>query len=121
MPAAVEIANATTPSPRMNSVFEFKKRSAVIVRPTEEPKNIVTMFMSSFWAHLLSLSQTPDSLMKLPNMSIPIKAEQSGTSIITKIVTNTQNMSFSSLLTFRKLVILILRSASVVKALIIGG
>ena len=77
--------------------------------------------MSSFCAALLRRSQTPHSRRKLPSISIPTSAETSGTSRMQKIATTSAKISFSSLETFLRLFILILRSFSVVKRRMMGG
>ena len=68
-----------------------------------------------------SLSTTPHSLHKLPNVKAPIRGQASGRNIIQSPNTTSGKTIFSRFETSRSCFISILRSASVVKSFIIGG
>ena len=91
------------------------------VAPTDTPRNMVTIFISSFCAVLESLSVTPHSLSRLPNISMPISGAAEGTSRDTNIVTTMGNIIFSVLETGLSCSMDIWRSFFVVSAFIIGG
>ena len=95
--------------------------SADIVRPTEVPRKIVTMFMSSLEEVFTRRSTTPASLKMLPSMSMMIRAEASGTTRMQTIITITANTMRSALETGRRAFMRILRSLSLVIRRMIGG
>ncbi len=68
-----------------------------------------------------NFSVTPDTLIKLPNINIPIRAVVDGNIKITSKVTMIGNNIFSSCDTGRNCCILIIRSSFDVRARIIGG
>ena len=47
-PPALPILKARTPITKMANVCKFKNAAAVVVAPTEIPKNIVQIFINSF-------------------------------------------------------------------------
>ena len=59
------------------------------------PKKIVTVYINAFDAVSASFSVTPLTLIKLPNISIPISGAVAGRISITKIVTIMGNNTFS--------------------------
>ena len=120
-PPQVEMQNATSPRAIINKVWGFKKFSAFAVAPTETPRNMVTIFISSFCAVLEILSVTPHTLRRLPNIRNPIRGAASGTIIATTTVTIMGNSRSSVLDTGRSAVITISRSFFVVSILIKGG
>ena len=92
----------------------------VAFAPTITPRKIVTVFISPFCAVLESLVVTPDSLKRLPSISIPSSGIASGSKSPTTRETASGNTIFSSLETVRSCFILIFLSLSVVKSFIIG-
>ena len=70
---------------------------------------------------MLRRSTTPHSRIRLPSIRQPIKEAAEGTRKDTKMVTMMGNSTFSVLETGRSCFILILRSASVVRAFMMGG
>ena len=72
-PPAVSKIKATSPMARIIRVLTFKKASADMVPPIVIPSKIVTRFESSFCAEIESLSRTPQTLIKLPNIKAPIR------------------------------------------------
>ncbi len=79
------------------------------------------IFMRAFCAVSISLAATPDSLSRLPNISIPTSGAADGTSSETMIVTAIGKMIFSVLETVRSCSILTARSFFEVSAFMIGG
>ena len=120
-PPAVPNPNAITPITNILSVSGVRNVSAVAVAPTDMPKRIVTIFISSFCTVLLSLSTTPLSRNRLPSISEPTSGAALGTSSATKSVTTIGNTIFSTFFTLRSGFITIMRSFFVVRARIIGG
>ena len=98
-PAAVEKPKATTPMAIIMRVWGLRKMSADMVRPTEVPRKMVTMFISSLEEVFTKRSTTPASLKMLPSMSMMIRAEASGTTRMQTIITITANTMRSALLT----------------------
>ena len=113
--------NATTPSTKIPKVCAVKNWLACNLEPTDSPSKMVTMLQNSFCRVLDKRSATPDSLIRLPNVSAPIKGAASGS----RNAHSSSNVSgkriFSRLVTGRSCCILILRSASVVSSFIMGG
>ena len=120
-PPAVPKPKATTPIPMIARVLGLRKVAAVAVAPTEMPRKIVTMFISSFCMVLLRRSSTPHSLARLPSIRQAIRGAAEGTSSATNTVTTTGKKIFSFLLTWRRGFMTICRSFSVVRAFMIGG
>ena len=83
----------------MISVLGDRKVLAVAVQPTEMPRKMVTMFISSFWAVLLSRSTTPVSLNSTPSIRQATSGAAEGTSRETKMVMTRGKMIFSVRLT----------------------
>ena len=79
------------------------------------------MYISAFDAVSCNCFTTPDSLNKLPNISIPTNGAVVGKIITTTIVTIIGNKIFSSCETGLSCSILIFLSFSVVNNFIIGG
>ena len=107
--------------PMMARVRTLRKVAAVAVAPTEMPRKMVTMFISSFCMALLRRSSTPHSLARLPSIRQAMSGAAEGTNSATKTVTTTGKKIFSFLLTSRRGFITICRSFSVVSAFMIGG
>ena len=105
----------------MPNVCQLRKVAAVAVAPTDTPRKMVTMFISSFWTVLLRRSTTPHSRIRLPSIRQPTREAAEGTRKDTKMVTMMGNKIFSVLETGRSCFILILRSLSVVSAFMMGG
>ena len=87
MPAMVSSANAKRPRPRMNRVVLCRKVSACMRLPTVRPRKIVDRLASSFDAVLASWATTPDSLRRLPNISVATRGAEGGTRKPTMMVT----------------------------------
>ena len=102
-------------------VFDCRKPSAPIVKPTDVPRKIVVMLMISFCADLVMRSTTPDSRMILPSINIATRADAGGTTRMTATMTTRAKTIRSSLPTGRSVCMRILRSASVVSHFMIGG
>ena len=113
--------NAIRPSTMILMVSRVRKVLPFAVAPTVTPRNIVMIFISSFCAALAILSTTPDSLKRLPSISIPTSGAASGRKIEIKMTTITGKMIFSSLETGRSCSITTERSFLVVSAFIMGG
>ena len=120
-PAAVPNAKAISPSATIFKVSTFKKASALVVAPTEVPSRITTIYISALDAVSISCLTTPDSLNRLPNISIPTRGAVVGRIMQTTMVTTIGKRIFSSLDTGRSWPILIFLSFSVVSNFIIGG
>ena len=120
-PPAVPRAKAMTPSSMIARVLVARKVAPVAVAPTDTPRKMVTMFISSFWTVLLRRSVTPHSLKRLPSIRQAISGPAEGTSRATKMVTTMGKMIFSVLLTWRRGFMTIWRSLSVVSSFIMGG
>ena len=89
--------NAMSPQAIMRRVFISRKFSALAVAPTVRPRNMVTIFISSFCAVFESLSVTPHTLRRLPNIRHPTNGTASGTIIPTTNVTTMGKSIFSVL------------------------
>ncbi len=120
-PAAVPNANAIKPRATIFKVSQFRNASALVVAPTEVPSRITTMYISALDAVSVSCLTTPDSLNRLPSISIPTKGAVVGRIKQTTIVTTIGKRIFSNLETGRSCAILIFLSFSVVNSFIIGG
>ncbi|SCJ53256.1 Uncharacterised protein [uncultured Blautia sp.] len=120
-PPAVPKLKATMPMAMMARVRGLRKVFPVAVAPTETPRKMVTMLMSSFCTVLLSRSVTPHSRNRLPSIKQAISGAAEGTSRATNTVTTMGNTIFSFLETSRRGFITILRSSSVVSSFIMGG
>ena len=120
-PPAVPKPKATTPIARICRVCTLRKVVAVAVAPTETPRKITTMFISSLAEVLVSRSTTPDSLNRLPSIRQAIRGAAEGTSRATNTVTTTGKTIFSRLLTSRRGRMTICRSVLVVRARMMGG
>jgi hypothetical protein len=79
-PKAVAVANAITPKTKTKTVCGRKKLSAVIEPPMEIPKSMTKMSINASEAVLESLSVTPHSRKRFPNMKHPIRGADIGTS-----------------------------------------
>ena len=79
------------------------------------------MYIKALEAVSASCPTTPDSLNRLPSISMPTRGAVVGRIIHTTMVTIIGNRIFSSLETGRSCSILILRSFSVVSSFMIGG
>ena len=79
------------------------------------------MYIMALDAVSVSCLTTPDSLNRLPNISIPTRGAVVGRIRLTTIVTTMGNKIFSSLEIGRSCAIFILRSFSVVRSFIMGG
>ena len=102
-------------------VSQFKNASALVVAPTDVPSKITTMYINALEAVSESCLTTPDSLNRLPSISIPTNGAVVGRIVHTTIVTIIGNKILSNFDTGRSCSILILRSFSVVRSFIIGG
>ncbi len=120
-PAAVPTQKATSPNTTILRVEALKNASALVEAPTEVPSRITTIYISALEAVSASCFTTPDSLKRLPSISIPTRGAVVGNIRQTTIVTIIGKSIFSNLDTGRNCSILILRSSSVVKSFIIGG
>ncbi len=120
-PPTVLKLNAKRPRPMIISVSSLRKVSAFAVAPTVTPRNIVTILINAFWAVSLSLSTTPDSLKRLPSMSIPIRGATEGRSSTHRMVTTMGKRIFSNLETSLSCSILVSLSFLVVRSLMRGG
>ena len=120
-PPMVEMMKAAKPQKMIRMVSSRRKLAAEAVAPTEIPRKMVTMFMSSFWAVLERRSVTPQTLSRLPNMRQPTSPRASGTIRPTTKVTTMGKSTFSSWETGRRAVILMVRSFLVVSIFMKGG
>jgi len=120
-PAAVPTEKAIAPSARMPSVSRLRNDVADSLEPTASPRKIVTALMMSFWAERLSLSTTPHSRSRLPNVSMPISGTAVGRKIAVIASTVSGNRMRSSLPTGRSCCITTPRSFCVVSRRMIGG
>ena len=93
----------------------------IAVAPTEIPRNIVTIFISSFCAVFEILSVTPETVSRLPAIRKPISGAASGRISETTRVTTIGNATSSSFDTGRSDSILMARSFFVVRSLMNGG
>jgi len=120
-PPTVLNMNAARPRKTMPSVCPVKKVSALAVAPTVTPKKTVTMLISAFCTVEERRSTTPDSLKRLPSISMPISGATDGSNSTQKTVTMIGKQIFSSLETSRIWSITTSRSFFVVSARISGG
>ena len=120
-PAAVPNAKAIRPNATIFKVSQFRNASALVVAPTEVPRRITTIYIMALEAVSVSWRTTPDSLNRLPSISIPTKGAVVGRIRHTTIVMMMGNRIFSSLETGRSCPILIFLSFSVVKSFMMGG
>ncbi len=121
-PPAVSRTKATRPIAIIIMVLTFTNFSPVIVAAIEKPSRMVTIFASSFWAACESLSVTPLSLRRLPNITKPSSDTEAGAIIPPSIVTAIGKIILALFVTV--LVgagILIRRSFSDVMASMTGG
>ena len=97
IPPEIDKANAKKPPITIPIVVQFKNASVVIVAPTDNPKKIVAAFMILFEAASNKREVSlPISLIKLPNINIPIKGTALGTNRATTVVTTIGNTIFST-------------------------
>ena len=120
-PPALPQPKAKMPIAMILMVCQVRKVLAVAVAPTQTPRKMVTMFISSFWAVLSRRSVTPHSCIRLPSIRQPTRGAAEGTSRATKMVTTKGKMIFSVLETLRSGRMTILRSSSLVSARMMGG
>ncbi|SAQ55449.1 Uncharacterised protein [Klebsiella oxytoca] len=120
-PAAVPTQNAVTPSTSIPSVCGCRNLSATSFAPTDNPRNIVTIFISPFCTVSLRRSTTPLSRIRLPKQNIPSSGAASGSSSATSSNSTAGKRIFSRLLTVRSCTMRIFLSFSLVSAFIIGG
>ena len=93
-----------------------------MVAPTAKPNIMITTFIKAFSETSANLGTTPETLIKLPNISMPISGEEEGTSTPIMIMVNTGNNTCVRFDTgFDGYSIRIKRSFLVVNSLIIGG
>ena len=120
-PPAVLKQNATRPNARIASVSPFRNFSPSIVAPTMSPRKIVTMLIRGPLAVLLSRCVTPDSRIRLPNISMPISGPLAGmnSTVITQVaIGKTMTAPFETSFACG---MSISRSLWVVNSLMIGG
>ena len=97
IPPVIESANARKPPITIPMVVQFRNASLVIVAPTLSPKKIVAAFiMLLAAASNKRLVSAPISLIRLPNINIPIKGTAVGTKRATIVVTAIGKMIFST-------------------------
>ena len=97
IPPEIDKANAKKPPITIPIVVQFKNASVVIVAPTDNPKKIVAAFMILFEAASNKREVSlPISLIKLPNINIPIKGTALGTNKATTVVTTIGKRIFST-------------------------
>ena len=113
--------NAISPSAMILIVATVRKDSALIVAPTDMPRNIVVALSTSFWAASERRSVHPHSRRRLPNMSIPTSGTDAGRTRPQATVETIGKRMRSVLVTGRSCSILIPRSFFVVRSLITGG
>ena len=105
----------------MVSVWVLRNTSAVAVAPTEMPRKIVMMLHSSLEAVLTRRSTTPDSLSRLPSISMEIRGAAEGSRSETNTVTMIGKQTFSVLETVRSWAMTTWRSFLVVSSFMMGG
>ena len=96
-PAAVPKQKAISPSATIFNVSRLRNASALVVAPTDVPSIITTIYISALEAVSVSCLTTPDSLNKLPSISIPTSGAVVGRISTTTIVTTIGKRIFSSL------------------------
>ena len=82
---------------------------------------MVTILISAFWVVSDSRFTTPHSRIRLPNASMPISGAADGSNKATSSSSINGKIMRSAFETSRSCTISILRSASVVRAFMIGG
>ena len=88
IPLAILKPKAKKPPTTMPMVVQLRKASTVIVAPTQRPRKMVAAFMiPPEAASNRRLVSEPTSLIRLPNISIPIKGTAEGTNSATTVVT----------------------------------
>ena len=120
-PPTVLNEKATNPKANTSRAWGLKKLSPDIVAPTDTPRKIVTIFMSSFWAALVNLFTTPDSLKRLPIMNMAISGAIGGTMRQIISVAARGKRILSDRETGRSWCMIMVRSFLVVSSFIIGG
>ena len=105
----------------MASVSPFKNFSPSIVAPTIKPRKIVTMLISGPLAVLLKRWVTPDSRIKLPNISMPMSGPLAGMKSTVRTQVAIGKTTTAVFETARACGMSISRSFCVVSSLIIGG
>ena len=121
IPITVPRMNAIRPSRVILRVLTLRKASALVVAPTDVPSRITTIYIIAFEVVSVSCFTTPDSLKRLPSMSIPIRGAVVGRIIHTTRVTTMGKRIFSSFVTCLSCGIRTLRSFSVVSSFMKGG
>ena len=80
IPPAIDKANAKKPPITIPIVVRFKNASVVMVAPTDNPRKIVAAFMILLEAASNRRNVlVPISFTRLPNINIPIKGTELGT------------------------------------------
>ena len=120
-PAAVPMAKATRPRTTIFNVVGTRKFAPLVLAPTDVPSRITTIYINALDAVSASCFTTPDSLNRLPSISIPTNGAVLGSKRHTTTVTTIGNKILSSLETGRSCSILISLSFFVVRSLMIGG
>ena len=121
-PKAVEEAKATQPRANTSRLSTFRKTSALIKQPTLIPRRMVRIFIKALAAVSANRSVTPLSFSRLPNMNMPMRGADLGTSRIMITAAIIGKMSFSRLDTALNWGFMyIARSALVVSSFITGG
>ena len=88
-------------------MLTFKNASALVVAPTDVPRIITTMYIRALDAVSESCFTTPDSLKRLPSISIPTNGAVVGRIRHTTTVTTIGNIIFSVFVTVLNCSILI--------------
>ena len=97
IPPVMDNANARNPPITIPMVVQFKKASLVMVAPTLSPRKIVAAFIILLAAASnRRLVSAPISLIRLPNISIPIKGTAVGTNKATIVVTAIGKIIFNT-------------------------
>jgi hypothetical protein len=97
IPPVMDNANARKPPITIPIVVQFRNASLVIVAPTLNPKKMVAAFMILLAAASNKrLVSEPISLIKLPNINIPIKGTAVGTNKATIVVTAIGKIIFNT-------------------------
>ena len=121
-PATVSKAIASNPRAKTAMVCHFRKLPPSIAAPILNPSKRVTRLVRVFCATSTSLPITPDSFIKLPNISIPINGAPIGAIRMVTIPATMGKSNFTVLDTFLSPeAINVARSFLVVNARMIGG
>ena len=97
IPPEMDKANARKPPTTMPIVVQLRNASLVMVAPTLSPRKMVAAFiMLLAAASNRRLVSEPISLIRLPNISIPIKGTAVGTKRATMVVTAIGKIIFST-------------------------